>query len=323
MTEWLARRLAVSGCEVNLFYPDGDHHPYPQNSNTENPIPANILFSWGDPQIVFCTHYDTVPPYIPPTVSQTPDGKTIIRGRGSCDAKGQIFAMYSACLELAERGESGFGLLLLYGEEVGSLGAKVCEEKGRVVIVGEPTDNCMVSASKGTKSFSVKIKGRPCHSGYPEQGSSAVEKFVDLMNKVRAMEIPVDPNLGETTYNVGLLSSPNPQNILSPEVNFRIYFRTTFASDEFVCKAMAGLSSEDVEVVAHGGDTPMEYLTLEGFATKTVAFGSDAPQLKGYRTKALCGPGSILVAHRDEEFVSWEDLERARDQYVEMYYKTK
>ena len=53
----------------------------------------NILISWGDPQIVFCTHYDTVPPYIAPTVEKREDGRLAIRGRGTCDAKGQVFAM--------------------------------------------------------------------------------------------------------------------------------------------------------------------------------------------------------------------------------------
>ena len=43
----------------------------------------NLLFSWGRPRMVYCTHMDTVPPYIAPTVEES-----VIRGRGSCDAKG-------------------------------------------------------------------------------------------------------------------------------------------------------------------------------------------------------------------------------------------
>lgn len=286
----------------------------------------NILISWGDPQIVFCTHYDTVPPYIAPTVEKCEDGRLAIRGRGTCDAKGQVFAMYNACLKLASEGRTGFGLLLLYGEETGSFGAKSFRDVhpgGDVVIVGEPTDNRMVSASKGTKSFEVTVRGKSFHSGYPLYGASAVERFVDLMNALRGIDFPIDPRLGETTWNVGKLRSDNAQNILSDHLTFRIYFRTTFASDAMVCKVMEDFNDEWVSVKAFGGDTPGEYLTLEGFGTKTVAFGSDAPQLTNFSRKALCGPGSILVAHTDAEYIYWDDIATAVDNYVAMFHRLR
>ena len=76
-----------------------------------------------------------------------------------------------------------------------------------------------------------------------------------------------------------------------------------------------------MSVKAFGGDAPTVYQTLEGFPTKPVAFGSDAPQLKNFRRKILCGPGSILVAHRDEECVSLKDLETAVANYIKMFEK--
>lgn len=313
--EYLSRRLAVPGCTV-LSVPE----------NAAPGEPKNLFLSWGDPQIVFCTHLDTVPPYIPPSVEQKEDGRTVIRGRGACDAKGQLLAMYGACLRLASEGETGFGLLLLYGEETGSCGAKAfrtAHPGGKFVIVGEPTDNMMVSASKGTKSFAVTVKGKSFHSGYPLNGASAVERFIDMMNALRAVEFPVDPKLGETTYNVGRLSSDNPQNVLSDNLTFRIYFRTTFASDEMVCKVMDDFNDAYVKVVPLGGDTPDEYLVLDGFETKTVAFGSDAPQLTNFRYRALCGPGSILVAHTDAEQISVYDIEKAVGNYVRMFKMLK
>ena len=282
---------------------------------------VNLLLSWGHPGIVFCSHLDTVPPYIPPTVENDADG-IIVRGRGSCDAKGQIFAMYCACRELEKRGYDGFGLLLLAGEETGSFGAKSFRDAhpgGRYVIVGEPTDGKMVSASKGTKSFRITIKGKSFHSGYPQYGESAVEKFVDFMNRLRATEFPEDPLLGKTTWNVGKLSSDNPQNILSPQVSFRLYFRTTFMSDEAVCRTLDSWKADDVLVESFGGDTPMHYLTLEGFETTTVSFGSDAPQLSNFSEKILCGPGSILVAHTPDEYIRLSDIRTAADNYVRMF----
>lgn len=295
---------------------DADFVPAPCDANQ----PANVIAKWGTPDIVYCTHLDTVPPYISPVF----EGDKV-RGRGACDAKGQIISMYLACRRLVQAGAEDFGLLLLYGEETGSYGAKEYRELpgGSLVIVGEPTDNRMVMAAKGTKSFSVTVSGKSFHSGYPEMGDSAIDRFVDFALTLRNREFPVDTVLGATTYNIGKLSSDNPQNIVSDKVTFRVYFRTTFVSDTLVSDLMSSLASDHVRIEAHGGDKPMRFTTLPGFATTTVSFGSDAPQLTNFKDHILCGPGSILVAHRDEEYISIEEIDRAVDQYVDMYYMYK
>ena len=333
----------------------------------------NLLLTWGTPRIVFCSHLDTVPPYIPPIFPEgvflsepslrdpsqgkpwAPpsyvaegghrfgeehplryDADAQIKGRGSCDAKGQVFAIVEACKRLAEEGKTDFGMLLLAGEETGSWGAKAFAKtdfKAEYLVVGEPTDNCMVSASKGTKSFDLKFTGEPFHSGYPQYGVSAVDLFVEFVNALKAKDFGMDPVLGETTWNIGLLHSDNPQNILSPELTCRLYFRTTFVSDEAVQQWMAdapsvipGLTSSvipgltgNLAVTARGGDTPARYWTVEGLPTKSVAFGSDAPHLKNFTHKAICGPGSITVAHRDNEHVLVADLATAVEQYLALY----
>ena len=336
-------------------------------------IPQNLFFSWGTPKVIFCSHLDTVPPYIPPHVCgssavgidgdqndiSAASGNTEvpvckITGRGTCDAKGQIFAMWEACKALEDMGMTDFGLLLLAGEETGSFGAKafnsvISGEAGispdAWVIVGEPTDNCMATAAKGTKSFEVTFKGKAFHSGYPEYGESAIQYFNDFMNALRSIRFPYDDTLGETTYNIGKLSSDNPQNILSPELTCRVYFRTTFESDEMVCNVMKNMAGPDArlrfgrpkvqdgsDIVAKelapwqkamtvepfGGDNPTRYETFEGFETKPVSFGSDAPQLTKIPHRILCGPGSIHVAHRPDEYINIEDIETAIHNYIKM-----
>lgn len=328
--DFLAERLKTPACRVSR-YEVGDGT-------------CNLLFSWGEPEVVFCSHLDTVPPYIAPSI----DGN-MVKGRGSCDAKGQIFAMYEACKVLESKGYDGFGLLLLSGEETGSYGAKAFRDQysgAEWVIVGEPTDNSMVSASKGTKAFEVTFEGKAFHSGYPQYGLSAVEMFNDFMNALRSIGFPKDEILGDTTWNIGKLISDNPQNILSDRLTCRVYFRTTFESDVMVSNVMKNMSGPDarlrfgrrtvqdgsdivgkevapwqksMSVMALGGDTPTKYETLEGFGTKPVAFGSDAPQLTNFRKKILCGPGSILVAHRPEEHILISDLEKAIENYVHIY----
>ena len=52
LADFLQERLATGACKVERFeVGDGT---------------ANLLFSWGRPEVVFCTHMDTVPPYITP-----------------------------------------------------------------------------------------------------------------------------------------------------------------------------------------------------------------------------------------------------------------
>lgn len=308
----------------------------------------NVMVSWGQPRVVFCTHLDTVPPYIAPEF-----GAGKVSGRGTCDAKGQIFAMWEACKALEAKGYEGFGLLLLVGEETGSYGAKAFREQhpgAEWVVVGEPTDNCMASAAKGTKSFEVTFTGEAFHSGYPQFGISAVELFNDFVNALRSIRFPQDETLGETTWNIGKLSSDNPQNILSDRLTCRVYFRTTFESDEMVCNVMKNMAGADAKlrfgrprvqdgsdvvakdvapwqkamsVKAFGGDCPSRFEVLEGFESKPVAFGSDAPQLTNFSRKILCGPGSILVAHRDDEHILLKDIETAVANYIRIFEKLK
>ncbi len=279
----------------------------------------NLLLSWGTPRVVFCTHMDTVPPYLPPVFEEG-----LVRGRGSCDAKGQLFAMYTACRLLEAEGQTGFGLLLLAGEETGSWGAKAFAKtafRAPYLIVGEPTENKMVSASKGTQSYDLLFRGEAFHSGYPQYGVSAVDRFNAFYNALKAQDFGEDPILGATTWNVGLLRSDNPQNILSPELSCRLYFRTTFTSHEAVKAWMA--ARKDVQLSARGGDTPSRYLTLEGLPSAPVAFGSDAPHLSNFTHKSICGPGTIRVAHRPDEQVRIQDLETAVAQYRQMFAALK
>ncbi|MGM9736126.1 MAG: M20/M25/M40 family metallo-hydrolase [Candidatus Cryptobacteroides sp.] len=338
--EFLAGRLVTGGCRLERFPVESMAGDVPEGF----PLPENLLLSWGEPKVVFCTHLDTVPPYIP-TVTES----DVFRGRGTCDAKGQIFSMYEACRRLSEEGYDGFGLLLLAGEETGSFGAKEFRNVhpgSEWVIVGEPTDNCMASASKGTKSFELTFSGVAAHSGYPERGESAVMMFNDFVNVLRSVEFPEDEILGPTTWNIGRLESANPQNILSDRLTCRLYFRTTFASDEMVCNFMKNIAGENARlrfgrnkaadgsdlvgkqaapwqkslaVKAFGGDTPTRYDVLDGFPTKPVAFGSDAPQLTNFAHRILCGPGSILVAHTPHENITLSALQTATQNYMAIY----
>lgn len=302
LSDWLERRLEGFADHMEGFdVGDGTR---------------NLLLSWGTPKIVFCTHMDTVPPFIVPHF-----GETMVTGRGSCDAKGQIYAMLRTAQRLSGAGKSDFGVLLVSGEETGSHGARAFARlpfKAPWLVIGEPTDNKMVEASKGTKAFTVHFTGKAFHSGYPEMGRSAVDMFVNFVNSLRRQRFQDDPLLGETTWNIGRLTSDNPQNILSPELDCRVYFRTTFTSDAEVTRWMTR-RRPGIKVEALGGDTPAHYYTVPHIKTTTVSFGSDAPHLDNFARRMICGPGSIKVAHRDNEYIRKADIERAIEVYSLIY----
>ncbi|HVL17273.1 MAG TPA: M20/M25/M40 family metallo-hydrolase, partial [Gemmatimonadales bacterium] len=108
----------------------------------------NLYAYAGRPELVFSTHVDTVPPYVP-----LKEDATALHGRGSCDAMGIAAAMITAAERLRARGETRIGLLFLVGEENGSDGARAAADfgpRGRFLINGEPTENQLSVGQKGS-----------------------------------------------------------------------------------------------------------------------------------------------------------------------------
>src|SRR5512143_697467 len=85
-------------------------------SVTEQPVEGrrrNVLaVLGGGPRVVFCTHQDTVPPFI----ASSEDGE-YVHGRGAGDAKGCLAALMRAAAELKDEGAAGIGFLFVVGEE--------------------------------------------------------------------------------------------------------------------------------------------------------------------------------------------------------------
>lgn len=281
----------------------------------------NLLFKWGSPKIIFCTHLDTVPPFIPPTV----ESDTIF-GRGACDAKGQIVTAFNVCRDLYAAGETNFGLLLLAGEEVGSKGAKVANRKiegCQYVIVGEPTENRLIKAGKGVELFEVEIKGRSSHSGYPHLGDSAIDRMRLFLNKLALLKFPDDSLLGATTYNIGNLSSANAYNVVSNFISFKLYFRTTFASHSLIEESLNSIADSMTKVLKRHKEMPIYFHYIDGFEAGVVAYGCDAPSLTNLGKPLLYGAGSITTAHTSEEQVTVTEIEKAIVDLKEIYKSLK
>jgi acetylornithine deacetylase len=59
----------------------------------------------------------------------------------------------------------------------------------------------------------------------------------------------------------------------------------------------------------------MKFRTVPGIPTMTASFTTDIPKLTNWGEPVLFGPGSILVAHTDKEFISKRELLEAVDTY--------
>ena len=164
------------------------------------------------PDLVFSTHMDTVPPYIP--FSEDED---FMYGRGVSDAKGIIAGQVTAAEALRAEGLR-VGLLFVSGEERDSAGAKAANlnPKGsRFLINGEPTDNRVALASKGALRAVFKSSGKMAHSAYPELGESAVHKLVEVLAKLLVLPLPTLEDVGPSTLNIGQIQGGYAPNVIA------------------------------------------------------------------------------------------------------------
>jgi len=263
------------------------------------------------PQIVFSTHMDTVPPFIPS--SEDADN---LYGRGTCDAKGIIAAQIAACQRLRQEG-APVGMLFVVGEERDSLGAKVANDHSpgsRFLINGEPTENKIAVASKGALRVELTAKGKMAHSAYPHLGESAIDKLLTALEKLRAMKLPDNPEVGPCTLNIGLLEGGRAPNVIPDHARAQLLYRLVGTSDvlrQQITTAVAGLAEANFVL-----EIPFVKLrTVPGVKSMVAAFTTDIPALSKWGTPVLLGPGSIHVAHTDREFISKKQLREAIDLY--------
>jgi acetylornithine deacetylase len=264
-----------------------------------------------NPTVVFSTHMDTVPPFIP---SSEDDQR--IYGRGSCDAKGIIAAQIAAAERLRREGIH-VGLLFLVGEERDSLGAKVANQQVNsctFLINGEPTENRVAIASKGALRVELTATGRMAHSAYPELGESAIDKLIEALHRLRAMKLPSDPEVGPCTLNIGTIEGGRAPNVISDKAHALLLYRLIGPSENLrreITQMVGNLAKVEFTL-----EIPFVRLrTFENLPTMVAAFTTDIPALGNWGQPLLVGPGSIHVAHTPDEYVEKKQLGEA----VELY----
>lgn len=277
----------------------------------------NVLARAGVPEVVFCTHLDTVPPFFGSRAD-----REFVHGRGACDAKGQAVSMLAAAETLLREGQDKIGFLFTVGEEIDSAGAAFADAhlaepwKPRFVIIGEPTDGKFVRAHKGIYKTKLVARGVAGHSSQ-DVGPSAVHELVETTSALLGCRWGEHPILGAGSLNVGEFRGGVAANVVAEAAEAELLIRSVEGPEvveERVCAHLSPHVSIHTTYEAYG---PVEFHVPEGEESLTVAFGTDAPHMRHWGTPLLYGAGSILDAHTDHECVRRTDLERCAARHVQ------
>jgi len=283
-------------------------------------------------------------------------------GRGACDMKGFIAAIFTCLPKLSEtKLNKPIYILITYDEEVGCGGAKqlmadvksFIPTKPIACIVGEPTLLKIVDAHKGMKLFKTVCHGKPSHSSLPELGSSAaftasriIMFLEDFMTGEKINKETKNSMLGfsspYTTINVGKVTAGSAVNII-PEICELIwecrYISNTDArkltdSFENFCNMLEknstyesfiknikinteeysmipSLTSSEDSVLPDDLDRLLRRITNN--SNEQVNYCTEAGIYQGAFScpTVICGPGSIEQAHKADEFVALDQLDKS------------
>jgi acetylornithine deacetylase len=308
--DFLAGFLAGRGWSV-------DKTPVEQPAENPNGGPRWNVYAGAageTPDLVFSTHIDTVPPYIPFS-----EDAEFVYGRGVCDAKGILAAQVAAAEALRALGFR-IGMLFLSGEERDSAGAIAANKSprgSRFLINGEPTENRLALASKGALRASFRSTGKMAHSAYPELGESAIHKLVQVLSRLLALPLPVLEDIGPSTLNIGQIHGGYAPNVIADKAEAQVLVRTV--TDSAPMRAQLVEAAGDLAEVEFTLDTPFIRLcAVEGLPTMVAKFSTDIPQLSNWGQPLLLGPGSIHVAHTPQEKLAKKELLEAVDLYIKV-----
>jgi acetylornithine deacetylase len=322
LAEWLMAIDSTSGSEASLLDAFATALAGRGWRTTRIPVSAGradlLVTSGSGPFVTLSTHLDTVPPFLPP---RREGGR--LHGRGACDAKGIAAAMVCAAERMRADGEP-IALLFVVGEETTHDGAHAANDwaiasgfESIALLNGEPTESTLALGTKGAMRVILRTQGEAAHSAYPHLGRSATMALVQLLAELDALPMPTDPLLGETTINIGKLSGGVADNVVAPSAEARLMARLVSEPDE-VWERLVRWSAGRATLERSIEIAPARLGSVAGYPTSVMAFATDIPAMPAWGVPYLFGPGSIHVAHRDDEFVEIAELERAVTTYASL-----
>ena len=258
------------------------------------------------------------------------DGK--LYGLGVCDMKSGIAAFLKALKEInLSELKRGIKIYITYDEETSFKGIKdvlqVENQMPEFIIVGEPTDNKMITACKGVLSFRIYTTGIKVHSSRTDKGKSANSSMIKLLyefedfykNNIKndidnIYEVPY------TTMNIGIIKGGNSINSVSDKCEAYIDFRINKKEHIKSIKCEVEKLSKKYEANC------LVDLDIEPFSNKisfidsfdTANYMTEASFVNGKRI--ILGTGEI-TAHEINENISIKSLQYLIKQYKDLIYK--
>jgi acetylornithine deacetylase/succinyl-diaminopimelate desuccinylase-like protein len=291
--------------------------------------------------VMLAPHLDTVgDTSMPDSMFDPVKRQGRLHGRGACDTKGSVAAMFTALFNMAERGRRPAETEILFAglvdEENGQCGSRAVAASGLradLAIVGEPTNLRVVTAHKGDLWLRLETRGRSAHGARPELGRNAVHamaRVVDILETRYARQLRKrrHPLLGHATINVGSIRGGTQPNIVPDLCRISVDRRTLPGETERgVRREMLVLLGREGLKVRFSNDKLAECPAMETdpqhplvsrlmalarqSAPRGVDFFCDAALLAGGGIPSVvCGPGDIAQAHTANEFISLGSLER-------------
>jgi acetylornithine deacetylase/succinyl-diaminopimelate desuccinylase-like protein len=364
VSDYLAQRLAAAGIRWAR---------QPVDPGRDNIVARVEATTPGAPVVLWDAHQDTVPAdgmSIDPFAPVVRDGR--LYGRGACDVKGGLAAMLVA-LETLARSASPRSATVVFvatvNEECGFTGARAAaglwngpraphdtaahgllSAAPALAVVAEPTELDFVAQHKGAVRWRVRVRGRACHSAYPECGDNAIYRAAPVVAALEALSGELlarhaDHPCGPPTLSLGTIRGGTGVNLVPDLVVLEIDRRLlpgespAAARDEVIARLAAASGGARVDhdppfIESHGlpdgTAAPAAALWVErlaaaarrrGFAAaKTAArYGTNASIYAAAGVPSVVwGPGSIAQAHTADEWIDLVQLDAAVAALVDM-----
>ena len=213
-----------------------------------------------------------------------------------------------------------------------------------ICIVGEPTNMKIVDAHKGCYEYTTHFEGLAGHGSKPEKGVNAVEFATRYINKLMELRKTLKSNAPKncifdppyTTLQIGGISGGIARNVIADKCRVDWELRPVIKKDgEFVNNQMEEFVNTvllpEMKKIFTGSKITKEIIgEIIGFereknsdacefisnltgdnSKEVVSFGTEAGLFQeiGIST-VVCGPGSIEQAHKVDEFITLEQINK-------------
>lgn len=261
-------------------------------------------------------------------------------GRGACDTKGSVAAMFQAVLSLARKGKRPATTEIVFAglvdEENQQAGSRALAPvlKGELAIIGEPTELKMVTAHKGDLWLKLRTKGKCAHGARPELGDNAIRKMaraVEILegDYCQMLKKKTHPVLGCATINVGTIHGGTQPNIVPDECEIQVDRRTLPGEKDaqVIAEIRRFVKSFGVNIeIDSAKSAPCPSMETDPDLPLVKQFGKVLGQRQPLGVDFFCdaanfalagtpgivfGPGNIAQAHTRDEWIDLRSLESA------------